>query len=70
LFIWSQIYESIQAPERADMVLMELTKASNVKGCGKKGLADEILLYYLARRGMVSGHGGLVVGFGDFSGLF
>jgi len=52
------------------MVLMELTKASNVKGCGKKGLADEILLYYLARRGMVSGHGGLVVGFGDFSGLF
>lgn len=54
------------------MVLMELTKASNVKGCGKKGLADEILLYYLAWRDMVSGRGGggLMIGFGDLSGLF
>lgn len=54
------------------MVLMELTKASNVKVVEKKGLADEILLYYLTWRDMVSGcgGGGSVIGFGDLSGLF
>lgn len=31
------MYESIQTPESADMVLMDLTKAPNVKGCEKRG---------------------------------